>query len=303
MKKFVFILIGIILGIYLLTGIYVVGSEKMGVVTFFGRVVADRIPAGIHYAFPWPFTKVYTPAVAVVKRMSIGFKLVDQLQGIGPSRNESERLSGDSNVITVSIMVQYTVRDPGAYLFNAEDPDFLVRKAGEALLCEKVGMISVDDLLTVGKSEVEQYVRNGLQTFSDSVGAGLRIRSCSLQKVEPPLEVIESFNEVSRAKSNREKIINDAHTYRSEMLPKARAQAQQIVQSAQAVSAARVSKAEGDAARFEKIFSEYRKNPKILSQRLYWDTIEAVLAGARKIIVDDKPDDQGTNLHIISDTP
>ena len=147
--------------VYILFGIYTVGSDEMGVVTMFGKVIQDRVPPGIHYTLPWPFTRVQTPRVTVIKRMSIGFKLAEQLQGIKPSREERERLSGDANVIDMSMMVQYTVRDPADYIYKTEGPDFLLRKAGEALLCEKVGRIPVDNLLTVSKAEVEGYLRLG----------------------------------------------------------------------------------------------------------------------------------------------
>lgn len=236
-KAILLALIALIL-VYALFGFYTVGSDEMGVVTLLGRVIADRVPPGIHYRIPWPFTRVYTPSTSVIKRMSIGFKIVDQMQGRRPTTEESERLSGDSNVLVVAMMVQYSVRDPAHYLFRTEDPDFLVRKVGEALLSEKVGQLGVDDLLTVIKAEVEQGVRQGMQAFLDSIGAGLRIRSCNLQKVEPPQEVIESFNDVAIAKANREKTINDAHAYQSELIPRARAQAQQNVQNAQAKAAA-----------------------------------------------------------------
>lgn len=300
MKRLRNILIGIAVILYISTGFYTIGSGEMGVVTFFGRVVEDKVAPGIHYNLPWLFVKVYKPSVGIVKRMSIGFKLMDQVQDIPPSRDESERLSGDSNVITVSMMVQYTVRDPADYLFATEGADFLLRKAGEAFLCEKVGNISVDELLTVGKLQVEQYIRQGLQAFSDSIGAGFQIRSCNLQKVEPPQEVIESFNEVSRAKADREKIINEAHSYHSDILPKARAQSQKIFQQAQAESAARISQAEGEVARFEKLYTEYRRDPSVLKQRLYWDTIEDILQKARKIIIEEN---QKGNLRIVTSPP
>lgn len=289
--------------IYLGFGFYTVGSDEMGVLTMFGKVITDRVPSGIHYHLPWPFTRVQTPKTSVIKRMSIGFKLAEQVQGIQPSREERERLSGDANVINVSMMVQYTVGDPANYLYKTESPDFLVRKAGEALLCEKVGSIPVDELLTVSKAEVEQYLRSKLQTFSDSISAGLLIKSCSLQKVEPPSEVIESFNEVSRAKANREKIINEARTYRSELLPKARAQAQQIEQEAEARAAERVQQAKGDVKRFYKLLAEYRKDPEVLRERLFWDTVQNILVNARKIIIEDTKNSKGTTLRIVTTQP
>jgi membrane protease subunit HflK len=301
--KITLIGLGIILIIYLAFGFYTVGSDEMGVVISFGKVIADRVPPGIHYCLPWPFTTVKTPKATVIKRMSIGFKLAEQVQGIPPTREERERLTGDANIITVAMMVQYTVRDPADYLFNAEGADFLLRKAGEGLLCRKIGSIPVDDLLTVGKAEVEQVMRRGLQAFMDSMEVGILVKSCNLQKVEPPSEVIESFNEVSRAKANREKTINEARTYRSELLPKARAQAQQIIQQAQARAADRVQQAKGELKRFEKLLVEYRRDPKVLRERLFWDTVQEILTKARKIIVQDETRGNGTTVRIITPQP
>lgn len=304
MAKAVLILSGILIALYLLTGFYTIGSDEMGVVTLFGYVIKDRVAPGIHYSAPWPIAKIYKPKTSAIRRMSIGFKLMDQIQGIKPSRDESERLSGDSNVLTVSMMVQYTVRDPADYLFKTEAPDFLVRKAGEAILCAKVGKLGVDDLLTVAKAEVEQEVRRRLQAFLDSANAGLSIRSCNLQKVEPPQEVIDSFNDVTRAKANREKILNEAQTYHSELIPRARAQAQQIIQMAEARAAARMGQAKGDAARFGKILSEYRRSPDILRHRLYWEMAQDVLSRAQKYIIEEGDEKgPGTKLRIVTSTP
>ncbi len=300
MIKLISTVIAIFLVIYLLFGFYTIASDEMGVVTLFGKVIEDRVPPGIHWKLPAPFTRVDKPKVTVIKRMSIGFKLAEQIQGIKPSREERERLTGDANVLRVAMMVQYIVRDPADYLMNTEGPDFLLRKAGEALLCEEVGSVSVDELLTVRKAEVEQFLRQGLQTFSDEMRAGFHIQSCNLQKVEPPSEVIESFNEVSRAKSNREKIINEARTYQSELLPRARAESQRIIQSAQASAAARISQAEGEKARFDKLLVEYRRNPNILRQRLFWDCVQSILTESRKIIIND---DEGNTLRIITTPP
>ncbi len=274
----------------------------MGVLSMFGKVIKDRIPSGIHYRLPWPITTIEKPKVTAIKRMSIGFKLAEQLQGIKSSREERERLTGDANVINLSMMVQYTVRDPAIYLYNAETPDFLLRKAGEAFLCEKVGRIPVDELLTVAKAEIEQHIRSSLQVFCNNFNTGLQITSCNLQTVEPPAEVIEAFNEVSRARADKEKIINEAHSYRSELLPAARGRAQEITQTAEAQAAGRISRAEGETDRFNKLLVEYQRNPQVLRQRLFWDCVQVILTDARKIIIEDKVNRE-TSVRIIVPPP
>ena len=290
----------VLIAFYLLLGIYVVGSDEMGVVLSFGRVIADRVPPGIHYHLPWPLAKATKVKVTAIRRMSIGFEFARQLQNIPPSREESERLTGDMNVISAAAMVQYTIEDPAKYLYSVESPDFLVRKVGEAFLCRKIGTIPVDDLLTVSKAEVELSVRQSLQAFSDSLDAGLLIRSCNLQRIEPPPEVIEAFNEVSRAKANREKTISEAQTYAAELIPRSRGEAQKQVQAAQGRAAAQVSRAVGEVARFDKLLAEYQRGPAILKQRLFWDTVQEILSKARKVIIEQ---DKGNTLRIVQPAP
>lgn len=207
------------------------------------------------------------------------------------------------NVISVAMMVQYTVQDPAKYLYETESPDFLIRKAGEAFLCQKVGTLRVDDLLTVSKAEVELFVRQRLQVFLDSIGTGLLVQSCNLQKIEPPSEVIEAFNEVSRAKANREKIINEAQTYAAELIPRTRGEAQKTVLAAQSQAAARLGQAQGDMARFEKLLVEYHHDSTILRQRLFWDSVQEILGKARKLIVDEGKKGAGTTLRIVQPGP
>ena len=286
--------------VYLLFGLYVVESDEMGVLLSFGRVIADRIPPGIHYHLPWPLAKATKVKVTAIRRMSIGFEFAKQLQNVSASREESERLTGDMNVISAAAMVQYTIEDPAKYLFSAESPDFLLRRAGEAFLCRKIGTIPVDDLLTVSKAELELFLRQSLQAFSDSLGVGLLIRACNLQRIEPPPEVIEAFNEVSRAKSNREKTINEAQTYAAELIPRSRGEAQKQTQTAQAHGAAQVGRAEGEVARFDKLLTEYKRDPAVLKQRLFWDAVQEILSKARKVIIEQ---DKGNTLRIVQPTP
>jgi len=286
--------------LYLLSGLYTVRSDEMGVVLSFGRVIADRVTPGIHYHLPWPLAKAAKVKVTAIRRMSIGFEFAKQVQNIPASREESERLTGDMNVISAAAMVQYTIEDPAKYLFSAESPDFLVRKAGEAFLCRKIGTIAVDDLLTVSKAEVELSLRQSLQAFSDSLETGLLIRSCNLQRIEPPPEVIEAFNEVSRAKANRERTISEAQTYAAELIPRSRGEAQKQVQTAQARGVAQVSRAQGEVARFDKLLVEYERDPAVLKQRLFWDTVQEILSKARKVIIEQ---DKGNTLRIVQPGP
>ncbi len=158
-------------------------------------------------------------------------------------------------------------------------------------------------MLTVSKAEVERSVRQNLQAFLDSIGTGLLVQSCNLQKIEPPAEVIEAFNDVARAKSNREKTINDAQTYASELIPRTRGEAQKNLLAAQSQSAARLGQAQGDVIRFDKLLTEYHRDPAVLSQRLFWDSVQQILSKARKLIIEEGKKGEGTTLRIVQPGP
>ena len=277
--------------LWLLSGIYIVNPDEQGVVLRFGRY--DRtVDPGPHYALPAPFETVYKPQVTQVLRSEVGFRSVGQSatfqQGqVRTIAEEASMLTGDENIVNVQFSVQYKISDPVQYLFNVSAPTALVRNAAEAAMREVIGNSEIDSAITDGKLKIQSEATQLLQQILDRYGAGIQIIAVQLQDVHPPKEVIDAFKDVASAREDKSRIINQAEAYRNELLPKARGQAAAMKNQAEAYSATRVRNAEGDAERFNALRVEYDKAPKVTKQRLYYETMEDILAGSgEKVLMD-----------------
>jgi membrane protease subunit HflK len=142
-----------VVGMYLLSGFYVVEPDERGVVRRFGRVVADDVEPGIHYRLPWPIEAVDTPKVTSIRRMSVGYRIVDQIRGVSPEAAQTQFVTGDTNVIEIQLLVQYVVKDASSFLYMVADPQWLVGGVCESVLAETVAGIGVDEALTTAKLE------------------------------------------------------------------------------------------------------------------------------------------------------
>jgi membrane protease subunit HflK len=272
------------IAVYLASGFCVIQPDEEGVVRRFGRAVR-RVPPGIHYRFPYPVEKLSRLKTKEIKRMSVGFRIIDQIQGLPPSREETQVLTGDENIINLQMMIQYAVSDPVSFLFKAAAVPQIVRRAGEAALTETVGAMGVDDLLTARKLEVQDRVKRRMQEALDRYGAGIRVLAAHLTDVSPPAEVADAFRDVASAREDRNRIVNEAHGYVSDILPRARGQAQKTLQEAEAYRAGVINKASGDAERFLRAYQEYRKARSTTATRLYLETVEKVLSNSSIYVV------------------
>jgi membrane protease subunit HflK len=286
--------------LYMLSGVYVVQPDERGVVRRFGRVVADSVQPGIHYRLPWPIDKVDTPQVTSIKRMSVGYKIVDNLRGLTPESRETQFVTGDENIIEMQLLIQYVVKSPEDYLFGTEEPHWLVRRAGESALTEKVSAMPVDDVLTVARVEIATAVKDGAQAMLDSYGAGIEIVAAHLQEANPPREVADAFREVASAREDRNRIVQEAEGYQNLVVPTARGEAAGLLTAAAGYRAEKVSRAEGEAARFTALLAEYRKARAATSERLYLEAMEKVLERVRKYVLDKKAGDGDLDLRFLS---
>jgi membrane protease subunit HflK len=277
-----------VIALYAASGVYVVQPDERGVVRRFGRVVADGIQPGIHYRIPWPIDRVSTPQVTSIKRMSVGYKIVDQIRGVQPQPRESQFLTGDSNIIEIQLLIQYVVKDASDFLFATEEPQWLVRRAGESALTEKVGSMGVDDVLTTEKIAVETTVMQRVQEILDSYGTGIEIVAAHLQGVTPPREVAEAFRDVASAREDRSRIIEEADGYANQIIPTARGDAAGMLSAAEGYKSEKVSTSEGDAARFATMLTEYRAAKEATRERVYLETMETVLSRVKKYVLDAK---------------
>ena len=283
------IIIIIIVVIWILSGIYTVAPNEVGVVKRFGKFVYTTT-SGVHYRFPYPIESVLKPRVDEVKKMEIGYMTVS----MGPPvryrdiPEESLMLTGDENIISIQFILQYKIKDAINYLFDVRDVRETVKDAAEAAMREVVGKINIDEVLTVKKFQVQQDVKNLTQKILDNYKTGVLIQVVQLQDVHPPKSVIEAFRDVASAKEDKIKIINESEGYRNDILPKAKGGASKIVNEALAYKEAKIKGAKGDTSRFIQILKEYQKAKDITKTRLYIETMEEVLPSVKKIIIEDK---------------
>jgi membrane protease subunit HflK len=276
--------IGIVVAIWLASGFFIVGPAERGVVTQFGRFVSLREP-GLNYRLPWPIQAVEVVNVEEIRRAEIGFR---EEPGRPPRRvlDEAMMLTGDKNIADVQILVLYQVVDPIKYLFRAEAPGAALRVNTEIALRSVIGQMTIDYAMTVGRPTVEVKTGEFLQSLLDDHLTGLHVVGVELQVVDPPDEVREAFYDVVRAKADKERFIREAEGYALGVVPRARGEAAAIVHAATAYRDERIALAEGEAERFIKILEEYRRAPEVTRQRLFLETIERVLAGTEKFIID-----------------
>ncbi len=276
---------GIALVLWLLSGIYVVGPDEVGVVQTFGKY-SRAAQSGLNYHFPYPIEKVSTPKVTEVKRIEIGFRTVgkNQYQTI---ERESLMLTGDENIVDAEMIVQYRIKDPVAYTFNFIKPELTVREASEASLRTVVGRHNIDEALTSGKFMIQEETKELIQNILDKYNTGILIVAVQLQDVSPPQQVIAAFKDVASAKEDKNRMVNQAEGYRNDVIPKARGEAQAQIREAEGYKKARIARAEGDVAKFSAVLKEYRKAKGVTETRMYLETVEDILQNTEKIIVPD----------------
>mgnify|MGYP003999462553 FL=1 len=282
---------GIALVLWLLTGIYVVGPDEVGVVQTFGKY-SRAAQSGLNYHFPYPIETVSTPKVTEVKRIEIGFRTVGKNQYQTVER-ESLMLTGDENIVDAEMIVQYRIKDPVAYTFNFIKHELTVREASEASLRTIVGKHNINEALTSGKFMIQEETKALIQNILDKYETGILVVAVQLQDVGPPKQVIGAFKDVASAKEDKNRMVNQAEGYRNDVIPKARGEAQAMIREAEGYKEARIARAEGDVAKFSAVLKEYRKAKGVTETRLYLETMEEILAKSQNIVV---PDSKNGNL-------
>ncbi|MHB8765583.1 MAG: FtsH protease activity modulator HflK [Deferrisomatales bacterium] len=270
---------------WLATGFYIVNPDEVGVVKRFGKYAYTSSP-GPNWHLPYPVESVLKPKVTQVRRVEVGFRTVAP----GPPARyqkvpaEALMLTGDENIVSCELVVQYRVKDAMAFLFQVRDPDSAVRAAAEAAVREVVGRNFVDDVLTEQREKIQVDSADLLQRTVDLYKAGVRIDYVKLQDVYPPDAVIDAFRDVASAREDRERIKNEADAYANDILPKARGEAKQRLNGAEAYRETKIKTAEGDAGRFRTLFAEYERAKDVTRRRLYLESMGEVLAKAKIVL-------------------
>ncbi len=290
------ILLGLVVLIIIFTSVKTVSPEQEGVVLMFGKYNRTLQP-GLNFILPLGLEKMYKIPVQRQLKQEFGFRTVaagtrTQYAKEG-YRDESLMLTGDLNLADVEWVVQYRIVNSYNYLFKVRDAEDALHDMSEAAMRKIVGDRTVNEVLTVGRQEVASSVEVLLQRMCDDYENGIRIDQVVLQDVNPPDPVKPSFNAVNEAQQQRETLINQAESEYNRVIPRARGEAQETIQLAEAYSLNRINRATGEAERFNAFYTEYVKAPEVTKKRIYFETMERLLPKiGNKVIVDEK----GTNV-------
>jgi membrane protease subunit HflK len=288
------IVVALIVALFLwgVSGFFVVQPGELGVVMRFGKYVRDA-PAGLGYTWPYPIGAVQKVNIERINRIDVGMRIIeDARRGGSTTRDvpeESLMLTGDENIVDVDFAVLWKIKpDKGAgqFLFNIQYPEGTVKAVAESAMREVIGRSNIQPILTGARQNIENAVQELMQKTLDDYQSGILITQVQLQKVDPPAQVIDAFRDVQAARADLERLQNEAQTYANRVVPEARGRAAQILQNAEAYREQAVAEATGQTARFNQIYQEYAKAPQVTRQRLYLETMERLLGGTDKIILD-----------------
>jgi membrane protease subunit HflK len=256
-----------VLALYFAFGFYQIDEQERAVVLRLGKY-HDTVSPGLRWN--WPL-------IDNVKKVNVTFKSVG---------HHSVMLTQDENIVDITISVQYLITDPKSYLFRVKQPEMSLEQAMESALRHVVGGTEMDQIITEGRGKIALDVQKRLQEYLDAYQSGMQISVVNVESTRAPAAVQEAFDDVKRATEDRERLKNEAETYANGVIPEARGRAQRQIEEANAYRAQVVSRAEGEATRFEKLLGEYRKAPEVTRQRLYIDALQSVYSNSNKILVD-----------------
>jgi modulator of FtsH protease HflK len=265
--------------------VFIVAPDEEGVVKRFGVPVRAADP-GPHFKIPFVET-VLQPKVEKLHRLEIGFRTSQQgRQQMVPQ--EALMLTGDMNILGIEFIVQYKIKEAREFLFNVAEIHETIGKAAEASMREVVGKSKIDEALTTGKAVIQADTMTLLQTILDQYKSGVQIAAIQLQDVNPPDAVAAAFKDVTNAKEDREKLINQAQGYRNDIIPRAKGEAAERVNQARGFAQARLNRAQGETNRFLATLKEYNQAKDVISKRIYIETLEEILPNVEKVIIDGK---------------
>ncbi|MDH3214847.1 MAG: FtsH protease activity modulator HflK [Candidatus Krumholzibacteria bacterium] len=281
----------VVILIFAISSFYTIDPEEIGVVLRLGRYVRSSDP-GLHLRLPLGIERVIKVPIQRQLKEEFGFQTVSagvrsQFATRG-RESEANMLTGDLNAAVVEWVVQYRIVDPYKYLFRVRNVGTTFRDISEAVMRRVVGDRTVNEVLTVGRSEIADLVEQQLQALCEQYETGINVDQVVLQDVNPPDAVKPSFNEVNEAQQEKEKLINQAQSEYNQVIPRARGEAQQTIQEAEGYALERVNTARGDSARFVAVYREYRKAPDVTRKRIYLETMNQVLPQvSKKVIIDE----------------
>jgi membrane protease subunit HflK len=291
--SFFIIIVLILSGFSVWTAIYTVPSDSVAVVQRFGKYVHD-VPPGLHLKFPLGIDLATIVPVKRQLKQEFGFSTPGATDPYQSPRKydhnrETQMVTGDLNAALVEWVVQYRISNPVKFLFEVREPSETLRYVSESVMREVVGDRTVDEVITVGRQDIESEALTKMQELSTKYAMGLSIDQVQLKNINPPKPVQESFNEVNQAQQEKEKLINEARRDYNRVIPLALGEKDQRIREADGYRLKRINEAEGDAARFNALYAEYIKAPEVTRRRIYIETMQEVFPKVRsKIIIDEQ---------------
>ena len=275
------------------TAYYTVPSDSVAVVQRFGKYLKD-VPPGLHFKLPLGIDAATIVPIKRQLKQEFGFTTPganDPYQSSGPrdGKRETQMVTGDLNAALVEWVFQYRISDPVKFLFEVREPSETLRYVSESVMREVVGDRTVDEVITIGRQEIESEALTKMQALSTKYAMGFSIDQVQLKNINPPGPVQESFNEVNQAQQEKEKLINEARRDYNKVIPLAEGEKDQRIREADGYRLKRINEAEGDVARFSALLAEYSKAPEVTRRRIYIETLQDVMPSIRsKIIVDEQ---------------
>jgi membrane protease subunit HflK len=281
----------VVAGLGLWTAYYTVPSDSVAVVQRFGKYLKE-VPPGLHFKLPLGIDVATIVPVKRQLKQEFGFSTpgaVDPFQSPRDGKRETEMVTGDLNAALVEWVLQYRISDPVKFLFEVREPSETLRYVSESVMREVVGDRTVDEVITIGRQEIEIEALAKMQALATKYAMGISIDQVQLKNINPPGPVQESFNEVNQAQQEKEKLINEARRDYNKVIPLAQGEKDQRIREADGYRLKRINEAEGDVARFSALLAEYHKAPEVTRRRIYIETMQEVLPGIRsKIILDEQ---------------
>ncbi|MDF1583843.1 MAG: FtsH protease activity modulator HflK [Methyloprofundus sp.] len=269
---------------WLVSGIYIVDQGNRGVVTRFGGYSTTTLP-GPHWHIPFPIEQVENVNVEKQRFIEVGYRSNGGPARGQPALPESLMLTKDENIISVRLAIQYQIKDARDYLFKVKNNEATLKQVTESIERGVIGRNTMDFILTEGRSQIVNEIKDQVQLAMDQYQTGLRVASVNLQDAQPPEQVQDSFEDAIRAREDKQRLINEAEGYSNEVIPKSRGAAGRIIKEAEAYEAQIIAKAEGESQRFEQLLVQYEKKPSITRKRLYLEAKEQLYSHTNKVLV------------------
>jgi membrane protease subunit HflK len=297
-NKLIMIVVGILALIILGTSVFIVDQAERAVITRFGKYVVTRGP-GLHFKLPFGIDRNYTVNVTGIQTQEFGIRTVRRNDFSTNAVNalqtsESIMLTGDLNIVNVEWIIQYVIVDPRAWIFNVNDPIKTIRDVSRSAINMLVGDRAIMNIMGAERSAIEDAGLVFMNETFNRYGLGINVIAVKLQNVTPPsgisegMSVQQAFEDVNKAMQDLERLINEGQQAYNEESPKARGEAQRMIQVAEGYAAQRVNKANGDVARFNSVYSEYVRAPEVTRQRLYYEMVEEVFKDEKGMTIIDR---------------